>query len=67
MLGKQLATTLWSAECKQAAGDQQLILWVYVVEVWMLEVGKEDVSHAGAQIFVSRGLWKVMARLRLQA
>lgn len=33
----------------------------------MLEVGKEGMSHAGAQIFVSRGLWKVMAKLRLQA
>lgn len=42
-------------------------LWVYVVEVWVLEVGKEGASHAGAHTFVSRGLWKVMARLRLQA
>lgn len=33
----------------------------------MLEVGKEGASHAGAHTFVSRGLWKVMARLRLQA
>lgn len=60
LLGKQEATTFWSAEGKRGADEQRLIMWV---EIGVLAgVAGSGVSRAG---FCQEGWGKIKARLSL--